>query len=477
MRRGKRLLIMLLALALVALAAAGAVYLLPDEDLEEYEEITLLSFEQEDAQALSYTYEDETVELVNDDGTWEYALDADFPLDSSCVDSMLASLSSLAATQEITAPEDTAQYGLDGPVLTVTLTLDEEITLTFGDETTMGGERYVSTGDGNVYLVDSAITSPFSYGLYDLIELESVPDMSDTVSLTVESDTQSYTIEHITEDAPEYTDYYEWFLVTGDGYLALDNTSARGVVSGVTGVSWQQCVSYNATGDDLAEYGLDTPSATATVRYIYTEEDEDGNETEYETTFTLELGDYTEDGVYARIADSEMVYIAEASVLDNLLDLTPETDMLPTEPVRLTLDDVTGFDVTVDGETYSVTITRETVYDDGGNAAEEVTYTLADGTELDTETVDGALSTLNGMTGDGTASDRSGTELASFTFYQEREGYETVTLSFKTYNSSDCLTTLNGETGILAPLDSVQTAVDDLLAAFSGETGEEETEE
>ena len=81
------------------------------------------------------------------------------------------------------------------------------------------------------------------------------------------------------------------------------------------------------------------------------------------------------------------------------------------------------------------------------------------------------------MTGDGTASDRSGTELASFTFYQECEGYETVTLSFKTYNSSDCLTTLNGETGILAPLDSVQTAVDDLLAAFSGETGEGETEE
>ena len=98
--------------------------------------------------------------------------------------------------------------------------------------------------------------------------------------------------------------------MTDDGYLTLDNTSARGVVSGVTGVSWQQCVSYNATGDDLAEYGLDTPSATATVRYIYTEEDEDGNETEYETTFTLELGDYTEDGVYARIADSEMVYIA-----------------------------------------------------------------------------------------------------------------------------------------------------------------------
>lgn len=476
MKRGKRLLILAAVLVVVTAAAAAAVYLLPDEDLQEYEPIQLLSFDAADAQSLSYTYDGESVELVNNGGTWEYALDGDFPLDGGYVDSMLASLSSLTATQEITAPEDTEQYGLDEPVLTVTVTADTETTLTFGDETDMGGERYVSTGDGNVYLVDSAITDPFSYGLYDLIECEPIPDMSDTLSFTVESSTQYYTIEHITEDAPAYTDYYEWFLVKDEGYLTLSTTSARGVVSGITGVSWLECVCYAATDEDLAGYGLDSPAARATVLYAYTEEDEDGEEQEFEATFTLELGEYCEDGVYARIADSDMVYVVDASALDNLLDLTPESDMLPTEPVRLTLDDVTGFDVTIDGETYSVSITRETVYDDDGNGTEETSYTLADGTQVDAEAIGSALSSLNGMSGSGSAADRDGTELVSFTFYQEREGYETVTLSFKTYNSSDCLTTLNGETGILAPLSTVQEVIDELLAAFTGEE-EAQTEE
>ncbi len=228
--------------------------------------------------------------------------------------------------------------------------------------------------------------------------------------------------------------------------------------------------------EDLASYGLDAPAAIATVQYVYTETDDDGEETEYEASFTLELGDYCDGGVYARMADSDMVYIVDATILDNLLDITPEIDMLPTEPVRLTLSDVTGFDVTIDGETYSVSISRETVYDDEGNESEEVTYTLSDGTELDSDTVTGLLEDLNSMSGDGTGTERSGEELVSFTFYQEREGYETVTLSFDEYNSTDCITTLNGETGILAPLDTVNSVIEGLLEAFTAED-EESSEE
>ena len=228
--------------------------------------------------------------------------------------------------------------------------------------------------------------------------------------------------------------------------------------------------------EDLASYGLDAPAAIATVQYVYTETDDDGEETEYEASFTLELGDYCDGGVYARIAESDMVYIVDATILDNLLDITPEIDMLPTEPVRLTLSDVTGFDVTIDGETYSVSISRETVYDDEGNESEEVTYTLSDGTELDSDTVTGLLEDLNSMSGDGTGTERSGEELVSFTFYQEREGYETVTLSFDEYNSTDCITTLNGETGILAPLDTVNSVIEGLLEAFTAED-EESSEE
>lgn len=474
MKRSKRLLILFAALVAVSGAAAAAVYLLPDEELESYSAISLFSFEPEEASALSYTYDGETVELVNDGGAWEYAGDSAFPLDDDYVDSMLAALGGLTATQEITAPEDTAQYGLDEPELTIGLTLDADYTITVGSETEMGGERYLSTGDGNVYLVDAAIVDPFSHSLYDLIECESIPNMNDTVSFTVESGTYSYTIDHITEDAPEYTDYYEYFLATDDGYMTLSSTAARVVVGGITNLSWTRCVCYDAGSDELASYGLDEPSAVATVEYVYTEEDSDGEETEYQASFTLELGDYCDDGVYARIAGSKMVYVVSADTLDNILNLDPETDMLPTEPVRLTLEDVTGFDMTADGETYSVSIERSTVYDDDGNASEEVAYTLSDGTELDSGALTGALDDLNSMYGDGDGTDRGGSEIASFTFYQDRKGYERVTLSFTAYDSTDCLTTLNGQTRVLAPLSTVNDAVNAILDAIAEAAGEME---
>ena len=88
----------------------------------------------------------------------------------------------------------------------------------------------------------------------------------------------------------------------------------------------------------------------------------------------------------------------------------------------------------------------------------------------------GLLEDLNSMSGDGTGAGRGGEELVSFTFYQEREGYETVTLSFDEYNSTDCITTLNGETGILAPLDTVNSVIEGLLEAFTAED-EESSEE
>ena len=114
MKRSKRLVILLLVLVVVGGAAAAAACLLPDEDLESYETIELLNFEAEDAAALSYSYDGESIELENEDGEWKYTLDSAFPLDTDYVDSMLAALSGLTATAEIEAPDDKAPVELLG---------------------------------------------------------------------------------------------------------------------------------------------------------------------------------------------------------------------------------------------------------------------------------------------------------------------------------------------------------------------------
>ena len=76
--------------------------------------------------------------------------------------------------------------------------------------------------------------------------------------------------------------------------------------------------------------------------------------------------------------------------------------------------------------------------------------------------------TLTGETGHYlVAHSTPGTEEQSFTFYQDKENFHTVTLVFSQYDSSSCLVTLNGERRLLVSrtdlLDLVDT-LQDLLA-------------
>ena len=90
--------------------------------------------------------------------------------------------------------------------------------------------------------------------------------------------------------------------------------------------------------------------------------------------------------------------------------------------------------------------------------------------ELDGQTVDitDALDSIQDLEVTGSDTDATpGTEELSFTFYQDKENFPTVTLVFSQYDSSSCLVTLNGESRLLVSrtdlLDLVDT-LQDLLA-------------
>lgn len=169
--------------------------------------------------------------------------------------------------------------------------------------------------------------------------------MSDLVSFTVETASGTLDIEYLEDSGLAYTDRYTWFSLADGEYTALDNELAEDLVSLVTGLSWGECVDYDADVKDLGDYGLDTPSVTVSVSYIETTEvetnetDEDG-EPVYETreeekTFNLELGSYSADGgCYARIAGSEMIYLIDAGVCDSLL-YADTVSLLPEDVILL----------------------------------------------------------------------------------------------------------------------------------------------
>ena len=326
MKRGKKLLL-LLAVLVILVAAVLIVLRLDPEGADTEEEdtgVSVFTLDPETVTELRWTYEDEALTFVKSDGVWTYAEDSAFPLEESYLTAMLTVLSDVTAGKTIESPEDLAQYGLEGPACTVTVAADTEKELLIGDETGIGGERYLSVGDGNVYLVDEGILDSFSYGLLDLVAKEAIPDMTNVTSLEVASEVQSYTLSYAAADAEDDSEEKVpvWFW-NGDSGLPLDTALTEALVQAVTGMSWGACVDYAAAGS-LADYGLDAPTLTVTVNYTETEDGESS------ASFVLEIGDYVDGSCYARIAGSDLVYWIDGSIGDSLMsavydDLSAET--------------------------------------------------------------------------------------------------------------------------------------------------------
>lgn len=475
MKRGKKLLILTLALVIVAGAAFAAVKFIPDEDVEATEAEVIFSLDADAATALSWTREGETLSFENSGGGWVYAGDADFPLDVSYINTMLGSLAELTSSKTIEAPDDLAEYGLEEPECSISVTAEAETTIDIGDETSLDGLRYVSIGDGNVYLVSSDLLTSFSCGLYDLVAKEAIPDMSDLVSFSVETASGTLDIVYLEDSGLAYTDRYSWFSLAGSEYTALDTDLTESLVSLVTGLAWGECVDYDAELKDLGDYGLDTPAVTVCVSYIETTEvetnetDEDG-EPVYETreeerSFTLELGSYAEDGgCYARIAGSGMVYLVDEEICGSLL-YAGASSLLPEDIILLDWDKTTGFDITLDGETYSVDMELVEETDEDGSTLLDYAFSL-DGEDVD---FTGVLQQLEALSSSGSAEsagDLPGEEIA-FTFHRDSGSFPEVELVIYGYDSASCVAVLNGGSARFVPREDVQAIVEAVEALLA----------
>ena len=469
MKRGKKLLFLLLALVVVSAAAVAATLLTPDETAEEETSTVVFSLDTSAITALSWTYDGEAVALSYADETWSYE-DPDCPIDQSYPENMAYALEEITSDRTIEAPEDLSEYGLDEPQCTIDITAGEDsYQLLIGDETTLDGLLYLSTGDGNVYLVSSGLLSAFSYGLYDIIDMETIPSITDVSSFTISRASDSLELVYLEDSGLAYSSEYVWFLQDGEDSLTLDTDGVEELLGSVTGLSWDSCVSYNAAEDDLAAYGLDAPAVTVTINYTETvtvdtgETDEDGNavteQQERDAAFTLELGSYTDDGCYARISGSSMVYLVDGSVCDGLLYATYDS-LRPDEVLAMEWDALTSFTVTLDGQTYEIEKTTQTVEDEDGETSEETVY-LLDGEEVDAESVEQLMSSLDAMESTGSAEGASpGAQELRFTFHQDSESWPQVELVFYQYDSSTCLVSLNGETRLLVDRADVTDLAD-----------------
>lgn len=319
MKRGSKLL--LLCMALVILGACYVVVRQLTADPDEEEESIALAGPASPAE-LSWTDSSGTLTLENqgDDG-WIYADDSAFPLDQTVPEDMTAALTSAAASRQIDTPESLDDYGLEEPVLTITA-LDEdgtEYSYAFGNTNELTGEYYMLyNGDQDtVYLVGSDLYDAFNLDLYDMVEMEELPEFGSVTALSVEqpSGTLSLTYEEDSTGLCYDTDKH-WFLEQGDSLLPLDSSKVSSLTGSITGLFWDSCVTYDADDQELTAWGLDDSAAIVTA--VYTAAIDEGEDTAEPETFVLRLGNTSDEGTYAMLEGSSMVYLISADTADTL---------------------------------------------------------------------------------------------------------------------------------------------------------------
>ena len=450
MKRSKRLCILLGVLAVACVATfALSRYQAHQEQIETSGEV-VLEIPVDSVQALSWEYDGEELAFHKDD-KWIYDEDEAFPVDGEKIEGLLEQFSAMAAAFIIENPEDLSPYGLSDPTCSIVITTDEETyTILLGGYSTMDSQRYVSIGDGNVYLVAEDPLDDYDVGLRDLLDPDDIPAF-DQVSKITFTGSENYEIFYEAyEDGSTRTycadDVY--FAQLEDGTLPLDTDKVTSYLQTIHYLDVSDYVTYNVTDEELAQYGLDDPELTIQVDYVT--ENEDGDEVT--ETFTLHISrdpdelakaeqaesegeeeDTEEEEItaYMRVGDSPIVYRLYYESYSSLMRASWD-DLRHSELLTADFADITQIDISLDGSDYTIT-------SDGSE--DDRTYAYLE-TEVEIDDFRDALESLqaDSFTDESPAQK----EEISLTLHLDNEAFPTVEIDLYRYDGSSCLAVVDG---------------------------------
>ena len=465
MNRTKRL----AALGCAAAAACIGVIVLSriqttQDAIQESGEV-VLSIDPETVQSVSWEYGNNSY-AFHRDGDWVYDADTAFPVDPEKMDQLLSPFEAMGAAFIIEEPASLSEYGLDDPVCTIELTTEDgDYTILLGDYSTMDEQRYVSIGDGKVYLAVSDPLDEFDATLADLIQNDAVPDFETVTAVTFSgAENYSFTLD---ENGTSYRDEDRYFA---DG-LPLDTDRVEDYLLILKNLRLNGYVTYNATEEEIAGCGLDSPDLTITVDYTETAEDGSSEEKSFAIALVRDpeeaaaaesdgTGSGTSSGeetvtAYARVGDSPILYQIDGSSYLSLM-AAGISDLRHQEIFPAETENIAALSVTLQGQTYSLTSEGD---------GEERTFSY-DGEEIDAGDLLQAIGALeaDAFTGD----DPTGTEEISLTATLDLEGGPAVSLSLYRVDGSNCLAVVDGTSVALVPRTQVVTLIEAVNAIVLG---------
>lgn len=465
MKRAKRLYVLLGVLVVVCIAAFAVVkHEERQEEIRNSGEI-VLEIDPETVDALSWEYESESLAFHKDE-TWQYDEDAAFPVSEEKIQELLESFQALEAAFIIKEVTDYSQYGLDNPVCTIHLSAGEEdYEIKLGNYSTMDSQRYLSTGDGNVYLVEDDPMEDYEITIRDMIANDETPSFGQVTGIQFEgADSYQVVYQEYSEESPyTYCSEDVYFRQEGEDLKPLDTNLVESYLSGIENLTLDNYMTYQAGTEDLSQYGLDAPELTVTVTYT-PEEDEEGES----QTFTLHISRSPEERAaaendtaseedeeeeitaYARVGDSEIVYQITGDSYEKLIAAGYD-DLRHKEALTADFTQVTGLDITLEGTVYNLT---------SEGSGEDKTFRFGE-EEVDVADLQSAL---EGLTADSfTQEEPTQKEEIALTVYLDSEVHPSVQIQLYRYDGENCLAVIDGEPVSLIP----RSAVVDLIEAVN----------
>ncbi len=317
----KATLLILTAAVVVIFAAYFILFYTPQNSTQDSEHIQVLSLQQADITAMTATANEGWSLVLTGDG-WQSADDENFPLNTQYVQSLINYFLPLTATLKVVeSTDDTAQYGLDEPQNIITATAaGATYEMAFGDTSILTGETYMQiTGDESVYMVDTQLVVDFDVHLHDMMILDEWPITSPSQILDVTWEHALDTTQMLTDTTLTATRHedasvpVEYTATTFDGEQYVPNSDdAIVILSAISSVYITNCIDYNASADELFQYGLDEPSSTITITSTLDEQ---------LITTVLYVGNTSADGhYYVRINDSTAVNLMDGMILSGVVN-------------------------------------------------------------------------------------------------------------------------------------------------------------
>ena len=408
----------------------------------------IISLDGDDVSKFEWTIDGETLGFEKSDDTWIDPDDADFPVDTELITEFLDEFSEVHASFIIDDVEDYSQYGLEEPDASVTFTLSEgSLTVDLGSYSVMDEKRYVSIGDGKVYLIDTDLLEDVSVERDDFMLHDTLTDMTQVTEFKVTGELNTDLV-YDEEGVYTYTDIYNYYMVENGNYLPVADDSAEEYMGNLLDLTFKTYASYTASNEDLSAYGLDSPALTITVNGYVTDEETkentDVSETVYigyviDTETEVEEGEDPAKLVYLRVGDSEIIYSVSQTVYDTLIKGT-YNDIRPSDLVYIDEETVTQVTAALEDIYYQIDYTVPEEEKDEEETARE--YTLNDYSV----SINGIISALNSCdVQDFEPENEKGTLEFSISVKLDREKYDSVEVSFYRYDGDYCLATVNDE--------------------------------